>query len=198
LLLLASHLLQPAHDPDTTSEVAAQTAHRSAFDASTVVGLLAVICLVPALLALGSLLADRWSGHVGVALAVSGALGLCFLLGTGVGATVIAAHGGASAVALTEELEGSTPFGVGVGIMLLGWTFGLITLAVGLGRSRRLPWWAAACIAVAPIVPAVAGGKWPVAGGFVLLLVGFAAAVPSLRAPQHRAPDAAAQRAFAG
>ena len=41
LLLLAAHLLQPGHDPDTASEVATQAAHTGAFRLSTVVGLLA-------------------------------------------------------------------------------------------------------------------------------------------------------------
>lgn len=178
LLLLSAHLLQPSHGVDTKSEVAAQAAHAGAFDASTVVGLLAMLAVLPALLAMAKLLDDRWSGHIGGALAMVGAVGLTFLLGTGVGATVIAGHAGTQAVSLTDELEGAAPYGVGVGLMLLGWTFGLITLAVGLSRGGLIPWWAGACIAVTPVLPAFAGGRVPVALSFVLLLIGFAALVP--------------------
>lgn len=182
LLLLASHLLQPAHGTTTAEEVAVQAAHQGAFNASTAVGLAAVLLTVPALLALRSLVADRRAGRVGAALAVAGAIGLAFLLGTGVGATTIAGEAGSQAVALTDALESNPAMGVGVGVMLIGWTFGLITLAVVLGRSGRLPWWAAACLGLAPLLPAFAGGKVGVAAGFVLLLVGFATA--ALRAPR--------------
>ena len=97
-------------------------------------------------------------------------------MGTGVGATTIAVHAGDRAVVLTDELESNPAMGLGVGIMLVGWTFGLITLAVVLGRSRRLPVWAALALGVSPLVPAFAGGRVPVAVGFVLLLAAFAAA----------------------
>jgi hypothetical protein len=191
VLLLGSHLLQPSHGTETKDEVAAQAANAGAFEASTVVGLLAMLAVFPAVLAMARLLSDRWSGHIGGALAMAGAVGLTFLLGTGVGATVIAGHAGTQAVQLTDELEGAMPFGVGVGLMLLGWTFGLITLAVGLGRRGVVPWWAAACIALTPLVPAFAGGRTPVAVSFVLLLVGFAALVPPVldEAVDERVPS---------
>ena len=180
LLLLAAHLLQPSHGTSTAEEVAAQASRTGAFTASTVVGLLAMLLLVPAVVVLAGLLADRWSGHVGGALALTGAIGLTFLLGTGVGATTIGAHAGQSAVALTDELERNPAYGVGVGLMLVGWTFGLITLAVGLWRAGRVPAWGAACLAAAPLLPAFAGGKVGVAVGFVVLLVGFACAARTL------------------
>jgi hypothetical protein len=182
VLLLASHLLQPSHGADTASEVAAQAAHAGAFRASTIVGLLAVMVLVPAVAGLASLLGDRTSGAVGGGLAHAGAIGLCFLLGTGAAATVIATDAGQRAVALTEALEGDAAFGVAVGVMLLGWTLGLVTLAIATGRARVLPWWAAVCLGVAPVVPAVAGGKAPVALGFIALLVAFATAARRLTA----------------
>jgi hypothetical protein len=181
LLLLAAHLLQPAHGTSTAEEVASQAAHTGAYNASTAVGLAAVLLTVPALLALRSLVADRRAGRIGGALAVAGAVGLAFLLGTGVGATTIADKAGSQAVALTDALESNPAMGAGVAVMLLGWTFGLITLAVTLGRSGRLPWWAAACLGLAPLVPAVAGGRLPVSLCFVLLLVAFGTA--AFRAP---------------
>jgi hypothetical protein len=135
---------------------------------------------------LAGLVRDRWSGLVGGALALAGVMGLCFLLGTGAAATVLADDGGAQAVALTDALESDPAFGAGVALMLLGWTFGLLVLAVALGRSRAVPWWSAACLGVAPFVPAVAGGKLPVAGGFVLLLVAFGVAATRLpRVPEE-------------
>lgn len=180
LLMLAAHLLQPAHGTSTEAEVAAQATHSDAFNAATAVGLLAMLLLVPAVVTLSGLLRDRWSGHVGGALALTGAIGLTFLLGTGVGATTIGAHAGPAAVALTDELEGNPAYGLGVGLMLVGWTFGLITLAVGLWRAGRVPAWGAACLGVAPLVPAFAGGRVGVAVGFLVLLAGFAAIVPAL------------------
>jgi hypothetical protein len=192
VLLLGSHLLQPSHGTATASEVAAQASHAGSFRASTLVGLLAVIALVPAVAGLASLLAGRKAGAIGGALAHAGAMGLCFLLGTGAAATVIASEGGSQAVALTEALEGDAAFGVGVGVMLVGWTFGLITLAVALGRARLVPWWGAVALGLAPVVPAVAGGKAPVAFGFVLLLVGFLAAARALVATTD--PEAAVPR----
>jgi hypothetical protein len=193
VLLLASHLLQPAHGAETRTEVAAQASHPGAFQASTAVGLLAMLLLVPALVALGGLLGDRWSGRVGGPMAVAGAIGLCFLLGTGVGATAIAVHAGPDAVRLTEELEGDPAFGLGVALMLLGWTLGLVTLGIGFLRSRRLPVWAGAGLVVAPLVPAFAGGKVPVAVGFVVLLACFAAAAAAVVRGQvpARTPEAA-------
>lgn len=176
LLLLASHLLQPAHGTSTAAEVATQARHSGAFDASTVVGFLAMLVLVPAVVTLAGLLRDRWSGHVGGALALSGSLGLTFLLGTGSGATTIARYGGNGAVSLTDHLQSNVGFTVAVAVMLVGWTFGLITLAVGLWRSDQLPAWAAAAIAAAPLVPAAAGSRVPVAISFVVLLAGFSAA----------------------
>lgn len=185
LLLLAAHLLQPAHGTSTADEVAAQAAHTGAYNASTIVGLLATLLLVPAVVVLAGLLDDRWSGHIGGALALGGVVGLTFLVGTGVGATTIAAHGGSAAVALTDALERNPAFGVGVGLMLLGWTFGLITLAVGLWRAGRIPTWAAACLAAAPLVPAFAGGRAGVAAGFLILFAGFAAAAQAVtRTPE--------------
>jgi hypothetical protein len=187
LLLLAAHLLQPGHAADTASEVAAQAAHTGAFRLSTVVGLLATVALVPAVSGLTGLVRDRWSGLVGGALALAGVMGLCFLLGTGAAATVLADEGGAQAVALTDALESDPAFGAGVALMLIGWTFGLLVLAVALGRSRAVPWWSAVCLGVAPFVPAVAGGKVPVAVGFLLLLVAFAVAASRLvRVPEHQ------------
>lgn len=186
VLLLTSHLLQPEHGITTAEEVASQAANTGAYNASTVVGLVGILATVPALLALRSMVADRVAGRIGGALAVAGAIGLCFLLGTGVGATTIADKGGAQAVALTDALQGNPAMGVAVGVFIIGWTFGLITLAVTLGKSGRLPWWAAACLGVAPLVPAVAGGRLPVALGFVLLLVGFGTA--ALRGTPAEAP----------
>lgn len=176
VLLLVAHLLQPAHGTGTAEEVASQAANTGAYDASTVTGLVAMIAVIPAVLALSQLLGDRWSGLVGGFLALVGAVGLTFLLGTGVASTVIASEAGAQAVSLTDDLEGAMPFGVAVGLMLVGWTLGLITLAIGLGRAGLVPWWAAGCIIAATLVPAVAGGRVPVAAGFVLLLAGFAPA----------------------
>jgi hypothetical protein len=133
VLLLASHLLQPTPGTETASEVASPASHAGAFRASTIVGLLAVMALVPAVAGLASLLGTRKAGAIGGALAHVGAIGLCFLLGTGAAATVIATEGGDRAVALTDALEGDAAFGVAVGTMLIGWTLGLITLAVALG-----------------------------------------------------------------
>lgn len=180
VLLLAAHLLQPSHGTSTEQEVAVQAAQTGAFNASTAVGLLAMLLLVPAVVTLAGLLQDRWSGHVGGALALSGAVGLTFLLGTGVGATTIGAHGGTAAVALTDQLERNPAYGLGVGLMLVGYTFGLMTLAVGLWRAGRVPAWSAACLGVAPLVPAFAGGRLGVAAGFLLLLAGFGAAARAL------------------
>lgn len=188
LLMLAAHLLQPAHGTSTQEEVAAQAAQTAAFNASTAVGLLAMLLLVPAVVTLAGMLGDRWSGHVGGALALTGAIALTFLLGSGVGATTIGAHGGEVATALTDRLEENPAYGLAVGLMLLGWTLGLITLAVGLWRARRIPSWAAACLGAAPLVPAVAGGRIGVAVGFLVLLTGFAAAARALTPADERVP----------
>lgn len=174
--LLTAHLLQPSHGTTTAEEVAIQAERSGAFNASTVVGFAAMLLLVPAVVTLSGLIRDRWSGFVGGALAVAGALGLTFLLGTGVGATTIAEFCGDAAVRLKDELEGNPAFGVAVGVMIVGWTFGLITLAVGLWRARRIPVWAAVAIGIAPLVPAFAGSRVPVAIGFGLLWLGFAVA----------------------
>lgn len=64
--------------------------------------------------------------------------------------------------------------------MLVGWTFGLMTLAAGLWRARIIPAWGAACLGTAPLVPAVAGGRVGVAIGFLVLLTGFASAARAL------------------
>jgi hypothetical protein len=188
LLLLAAHLLQPAHGTTTSAEVAAQAADPGAFNASTAVGLLAMLLLVPAVTTLAGLLPDRWSGHVGGGLALTGAVGLTFLLGTGVGATTIGAHGGAAAVALTDRLESNPAYGLGVGLMLVGWTFGLLVLAVGLWRAGRVPAWGALALGVGPLVPAFAGGRAGVAVGFLVLLAGFATAARAVVTEPEREP----------
>jgi hypothetical protein len=77
------------------------------------------------------------------------------------------------AVPLTDRLE-EPGYGLGVALMLVGWTFGLITLAVRLWRAWRVPGWGARS--------ASASRRWcprsriGVAVGFLVLLAGFAAA----------------------
>lgn len=89
--------------------------------------------------------------------------------------------------AVKADVEAYPPFVVALVLVILGLNLGLLLLAVALGLSGTVPWWAAACAAAFPLADLVGtpDSAYPVFG--LLWLTGWAVAARALLRLSRRA-----------
>ena len=165
VLLLVSTIVRPELHDGSAAQLAEIAAHRDAWYAAALIGLVSIVLAVPAVLGLMHMLRERRvaDGHIGGGMALLGLLAFMGLTAVSMVAWQMAAPGGdlvASAATLErfEETAGTMiPFYLGSFL----WATGLFVLALGLYSARAVSPISAACLAV----------------GGIALVVGFAAAM---------------------
>ena len=158
LAILASevslHLVTPKNPLDTGQQLAIIAENPGTWQLAILLGLLAAILFVPAILGMVHLLRGRGVvlGHIGGGLALIGVLGLAGHQALLSAFGEIAKAGTALGldqglmVKVTERMEDSVIGAIIVLLMwLLGLFFGLILLSIGLYRARFVPIWVVAC-----------------------------------------------------
>ena len=158
LAMLASevslHLVSPENPLDTGRQLAIIAENPGTWQLAVLLGLLAAILFVPAVLGMIHLLRGRGVvlGHIGGGLALIGALGYAGHQALLSAFGEVAKAGPALGldlglmVKITERMEDSIVGAIIVLLMwLLGLLLGLILLSVGLYRARFVPIWVVAC-----------------------------------------------------
>lgn len=175
-LVLAGHLTQLTPEQhDTASELAAVAESPVRANAALLIGFLALLCYLPALLAMASPLRDRWAGRIGLTLSISGLLALVALMGSGpvTNAMVDTSADRSEMIALTDRYEGSPVVTFWVMLMLVGWTLGPLVIGIGLWRAGWSIGIPLALFAGIALMMADAG-RWPLALAFCLTWLGMA------------------------
>jgi MFS family permease len=164
-------------ETDAAEQLAAIADNQEAFVIGTIVGIVALVLLLPAVLGLLHLLRDRAValGHLGGALALVGIVGLAALQGVGLvlAETVTGDGEREQMVSLVERVEDSTGFIVVLLMFLVGLNIGLILLAAALWRARVAPAWVTLALAASVIVLFLGSDKVLGAIGFALLALAF-------------------------
>lgn len=160
---------------------AAVAGKSSTWTFATLLGLLAAVLFVPAVVGMVHLTRDRGVvlGHVGGALALLGAVGYaCHQMLFVVLGEMARMEGQREAViSVGKQLDSSATIGIIAMLMfLLSLSLGLILLTIGLYRARIVPIWVPICI-VLSILPAFVpvDSDYPGYAAFVLLAVGLGA-----------------------
>ena len=193
LLVLAAHLTQAspaAHD--TASELSSIDAATGRYQVAGLLGFLACVLFVPALLAMAAGLRasrPRWAG-LGAGLSITGLLALVALEGSGpVSQALAEATDRAAAIRVTDAYEALPLTNVWVLLMLVGFVLGPVVLGVGLwraGASVLVP-----VLLVAGVVVQMAdAGRWPLALGLLLTSGGFGLCATPLGQPSRSAEPA--------
>jgi hypothetical protein len=161
VLLLVSTIVRPELHDGSAAQLVEVAAHRDAWYAASLIGLLSIVLAVPAVLGLMHMLRERRvaDGHVGGAMALLGLLAFTGL--TAIAMVAWQMPAGADMAAVLERVEETTgtmiPFYLGSFL----WAVGMCVLAFGLHSARAVSPISAACLAV----------------GGIALVVGFAAAM---------------------
>ncbi|GAA1934785.1 hypothetical protein [Nocardioides marmoribigeumensis] len=189
LLVLAAHLTQSSPSAhDTASELASIAAATGRYQAAGVLGFLACLLFVPALLTLGADLRvtrPRWAA-AGTGLSITGLLALVSLQGSGpVSQALAESPGRAAAIAVTDAYEGLPLPTAWVLLMLVGWVLGPVVLGVGLWRSGATPL-VPVLLAGGVVVQMADAGRWPLAAGFLLTAAGFGLCATPIGRPASR------------
>jgi hypothetical protein len=203
VVALASTALAPTMSDDASAQLKADAAHHGSAVASVVLEIATVPLLVVAVLALTALTAKgspAWA-RVGGALGLFGVLDLLFI-GAVSAVQLEMVTGGAERsqmVALTERIQHSAIGAAEPLTVVLA--AGLVILADGLRRAKRISSAAAAAIALGAVLEPVgfATGTRAVAIlAFLLLLAGFGAVARSFVTPAASAAVAADPRPAVG
>jgi hypothetical protein len=182
----------PYFTTDSTTVMAAKVAGHQAAEAAVIwLTFVAMLTLVPGVIALG-MLARRGSarlGTIGLVLAVAAFLSLFWSTAAGEDNVALAAArigmNSGTTGALVTSMGGILPIGLASNIFVLGHIVGLVLISIALWRGRLVPAWAALLLgvsqplhfvfAVAIPMHALDGCAWG------LTTVGFAAAAWSLQ-----------------
>jgi hypothetical protein len=174
---LAGTLIGPESETDAADQLAAIADNQDAFVITTVIGMVALVLLLPAVLGLLHLLRDRAValGHLGGSLALVGIVGLAALQGLGVvlAETVTGDAEREQMVELVERVEDNAGFIVVLLMFLVGLNLGLILLAAAPWRAQVAPAWVALAVVASVIVLFLGTDKILGAIGFALLAVAF-------------------------
>lgn len=169
-------------EQSAASNVAKAAAHPHAMQAAAWLDL-TILFFLPALVVVAHLAKARTTrlGWVAAVLAIgSTILGIAYILAPDV-MYAESVHGGVTAGAI-DAYNGSGLLTGATIVFLVGHVLGLILLAVALWRVRAVPVWAAACLAVSPVLEIVgSAGLKPVGAlAYLLLMAAFAACAMSL------------------
>ena len=179
ICLLAAAIVGPSSDNNSAAILRATAAHQDRFYISTVLVIVGLVLLLPAVLGLMHMLRERQVafGHVGGALALVG--NLMFMLFAGVSLMqwqMVRGGSRADMVALYHRFThtaGSEVFF----FFSLAFTIGLVVLAYGLYRARAIHWSTATALACGAVVLQVAFFVGNTAAWYIvataILLVGF-------------------------
>jgi uncharacterized membrane protein len=156
--LLAASIVGPSSDNNSAAIIRATAAHQDRFYISTLLVIVGLVLLLPAVLGLMHMLRERQVafGHVGGGLALLG--NLMFMLFAGVSLMqwqMVRGGSRADMVALYERFThtaGSEVFF----FFSLAFTIGLAVLAYGLYRARAIHWSTACALAAGAVVLQVA------------------------------------------
>lgn len=179
VLALLSFVIAPAIETDAGAQLAAAADDLDTYYASNLIGMVAVVLLVPAVLGLMHMLRERQVafGHVGGGLALVGLLATAASIGLAFFVWRMARGGVTPAeVALLDDVNEAA--GVVLPVYILGFAvgIGLAVLAAGLYLARAVDWWMAAAIGIGALLVNVA---FP-AGELALAIVGAAVLVVGL------------------
>ena len=163
------------------------------WQAAHVIGFLAIIAFVPAVLGLAFLVRRRRPGYglLAGALALAGLLGLAAVIAIDGFAWGIAGElsansplGPYGAVEVLKDLQGSE-WSLVYYLTPVGFILGMLMLAVGAARQGAVPIWAGALLALAILMvgteTVIASNAYFIAGAAVFLAGGVAVALPLLR-----------------
>jgi hypothetical protein len=180
----------PYFTADSTTVMAARVAgHQGAETAVIWLTFVAMLTLVPGVIALG-MLARRGSprlGTIGLVLAVAAFLSLFWSTVAGednvaLGAARIGMNPGTTG-ALVTSMNGILPIGLASDIFVLGHIVGLVLISIALWRGRLVPTWAALLLGISQLLHVVFAVIIPVHAldgcAWGLTAVGFAAAAVS-------------------
>jgi hypothetical protein len=179
LLNLISVAISPQQSTDTSEQLAMIGAYPTRFLISSLLDLLWLLLLIPAVLGLLHLLRARGAllGHIGCGFALAGAVGAAAYRGVNLGQLQVAQSGLDQGEVLAAFGQASLGSVVVMLISAIGLIVGYALLAVGLWRTRAAPRGASALIVaflVVDIVGLAAGGnKGVLLVAHTLLLVGL-------------------------
>jgi Domain of unknown function (DUF4386) len=160
LLALVSGIVQPDPKLDEAQQLAVVAGHMDAWYVAQLIGLVAIVLAVPAVLGLMHMLRERevaW-GHIGGGLAMLGLLGYTGIVTMGLVQWQMAATGNTGQMTdLLHRMNHTTgmllPFAIGA----VAFGVGMVCLAIGLYRARVVQSWMALAVAVAATCIVVAG-----------------------------------------
>jgi hypothetical protein len=163
------------------------------WQAAHVIGFLAILAFLPAVLGLAFLVRRRQPGLglVAGSLALAGVLGLAAVITIDGFAWGIAGElattsplGPQNAAEVLSDLQGSE-WALPYYLTPLGFIAGMLMLAIAAGRQGAVPMWAAALLALAVVMvgteTAIVSNAYFIAGALVFLAGGIAMALPLLR-----------------
>jgi hypothetical protein len=159
LFVLAAGIVQPDSKLDEAGQLATVAGNPDAWYLAQMLGLVAIVLAVPAVLGLMHMLREREVafGHVGGGLSLIGLLGYMGLTSLAlVQWQMVAGGSSAQMTDLLHRLNHTTGVAVPFALGIVAFGVGLICLAIGLYRAKAVHSWmalalsgAAACIAVA-------------------------------------------------
>jgi hypothetical protein len=164
------------------------------WQAAHVIGFLAILAFVPAVLGLAFLVRRRQPGYglLAGALALAGVVGLAAVITIDGFAWGIAGElstnsrllGPEDAAEVLSDLQGSE-WALPYYLTPLGFIVGVLMLAIGAARQGAVPVWAGALLAIAVVMvgteTAIVSNAYFIAGAVVFLAAGIAMALPLLR-----------------
>jgi hypothetical protein len=180
LLNLISVAISPQQSTDTSVQLAMIGAHPTRFLISSLLDLLWLLLLIPAVLGLLHLLRTRGAlvGHIGGGFALAGVVGAAAYRGVNLGQLQVVESGLNQEQVLTAFGQASLGSVAVMLISALGLVIGYALLAVGLWRTRAAPRGASALIVAFLVIDivglaAAGGNKGVLLVAHTLLLVGL-------------------------
>ncbi|MET8983910.1 DUF4386 family protein [Nonomuraea wenchangensis] len=168
-------------DSSGAEALALAAAHPGLYRIGTVAAMLASMLMVPAVLGVTRLVADRSPklGFVGAVLTAGGYICYFGIALSGITDVAMAEHGGPVqdyAIVIDNSQSDASTLWVFL-LFVLGNLVGTLLLGLALLRSRRVPLWAAAAVLAWPplhVTGLVAGSEWFEVAGAVLQGIGLA------------------------
>lgn len=155
ILALVAFVISPKLETEAAAQLGAAANDLDTYYASSLIGMITLILLVPAVLGLMHMLRERRAsyGHVGGALALIGLS--ASLVSVGIAFVVWRlAHGGVTPaeVSIVDDLNNVTGVVLPVYVLGFGVGLGFVVLAAGLYLAKAVDWWMAALVALGPVL----------------------------------------------